>query len=79
MEFIIVLVIVAVIGGVLGYIIAKKTNYTPPRNHMELGMVIGTALGLLLSVLFDWSMSICLSAGMVLGEFIGMAIPKKEK
>ncbi len=76
MEFMLVLVIVAVLGGVLGCFAGKK--WKPTNIYLTEGVFAGMILGGLIAMAMDLSLVYGMSIGMLLGELFGMLIPQKE-
>ncbi len=76
MEFMLVLVIVAVIGGVLGCFVGKK--WKPTNTYLTEGVFVGMILGGVIAMAMDLSLVYSMSIGIILGELIGMLIPQKE-
>ncbi len=79
MELILVCLLAAAIGGVLGLIYGKKWRNQPKKISPTVRWCLGILLGVLLSQVLDWSLGICISLGLLCSEAVGMLIPKPGK
>lgn len=76
MEFFIVILIVAIAGGVLGYFAGKK--YKAETNRRTKAVLLSVILALAVYAAFTVSKVYFACVVLVAGDLIGMAIPKKK-